>query len=456
MNIVSSQLRRCKEKTKAGTAGRAVSPEVPAVTGVFVSSGSQVNDSKAPLVSYTSSCSCFSKWDLLDVSSRLLLDPLFNTPDEQTLIDSKKLPRTSLCNKVPLFGGENPVNVPVYKNTIHEGSAHFGGLLKCGSVWACPVCARKISEGRAAELKLAFGVWQSLGDYSQLMVSFTIPHKHFNKLDDLYFRLMKARRLLRQQKVLRKRSLKVFSEISKEYNIQGQVTGVEVTNGYHGWHPHTHDVFFVSGKVNDLLISDLQSDLTRAWLYACQRAKIDIPSIDDFIKHSVKISVALTAAEYMSKFGHEKNSRWDASTELTKSHFKVSKSESGLTPWDFLRAIAAFPEDRNIYYEFGSKFREYVRATKGRRQLFWSKGFKAFLCSQSPEFAELVEKTDQDLAEHESENKELVGTLTAEQWKAVIKYNLRGLVLETALRRPWEDVIQLIEKAVHDGTKKRE
>lgn len=457
MNIVSDQLRGCKENSKSGTAGRrAVSPEVPAVAGLPVSS--QVNNTatKAPLVSYTRSCSRFRKWELLDVSSRLLLDPLFNTPDEQTLIDLKKIPRTCLCNRTPLLGGHDPVNVPVYKNLDHGGGLYFAGLVKCGSVWACPVCSPKISEGRSKELRLAFDVWQSLGKHSQLMVSFTIPHKYFHKLEELYPSLMKARRLMRQQKVLKKNSLKVFSQISSDYKIKGQVTGVEVTNGFNGWHPHTHDLFFVSDTVNDFFISDLKSDLTRAWLYACQRAKIEIPSIDDFMKHSVTISVALSPAEYLAKFGHDKNSRWDASTELTKSHFKISKSEKGLTPWDFLRAIAAFPDDRNIYFKFGHKFREYVRATQGRRQLFWSKGFKSFLSSQSPEFAELVDKSDQELSEQESGNKELVGTLSSEEWKAVIKFHLRGAVLETASSRPWEDVILLITKAVHDGTKKRE
>src|SRR4051794_16390042 len=30
-------------------------------------------------------------------------------------------------------------------------SAHYGGLMVCGSVWVCPLCAAKISEHRRVE-----------------------------------------------------------------------------------------------------------------------------------------------------------------------------------------------------------------------------------------------------------------------------------------------------------------
>ncbi|HEI9846931.1 TPA: hypothetical protein SLN72_003958, partial [Morganella morganii] len=42
----------------------------------------------------------------------------------------------------------------VHRSTEH-GKAFFSGLQVCASVWACPVCAAKISERRRAELVTA-------------------------------------------------------------------------------------------------------------------------------------------------------------------------------------------------------------------------------------------------------------------------------------------------------------
>src|SRR5712691_4776616 len=32
--------------------------------------------------------------------------------------------------------------------SVQHQSAHYGGLMVCGSVWVCPLCAAKISEHR--------------------------------------------------------------------------------------------------------------------------------------------------------------------------------------------------------------------------------------------------------------------------------------------------------------------
>jgi len=44
--------------------------------------------------------------------------------------------------------------VDVFYSPDHQ-SAHYGGLMVCGSVWVCPVCAIKISEKRRVELEKA-------------------------------------------------------------------------------------------------------------------------------------------------------------------------------------------------------------------------------------------------------------------------------------------------------------
>lgn len=440
---------------------RAASPGGPAINGFGVF--------EAPLEVYTISCPESSpsvienKYSLHDIASRLLCDPAFNTPDEQTMIDNKKLPRTSLCNKTPLLGGHTPAAVSVYRNVEHKGSAHFSGLLKCGSVWACNICAEKISAGRTEELQTAFSEWHDLapGKNSHIMVTFTIPHKIYNDLRTLYDSLRDAKRVLKKQDVLKRTKLKVWSQIVEQYNIQGLCTGYEVTDGVNGWHPHTHDIFFMSEVLTHKSLLNLKKDLTFAWLYACQREGITIPNIDHFIERSIHISVSPNADEYISKFGKadfdlhkdEVLKSWGHAQELTKNHMKRSRGEKGMTPWDFLRTIQLFPENLSIYNQLGRKWREFVRVTKGRRQLFWSKGFKSFLKSQSQKFAELCEKSDQELAENKDSTRELLGVLSSAEWQIVLKNKLRGRVLFLSLHHPFSEVVKFInqhQKAVQN------
>jgi hypothetical protein len=44
--------------------------------------------------------------------------------------------------------------VDVLYSPDHQ-SAHYGGLMVCGSVWLCPLCAAKIAERRRIELEQA-------------------------------------------------------------------------------------------------------------------------------------------------------------------------------------------------------------------------------------------------------------------------------------------------------------
>lgn len=67
--------------------------------------------------------------------------------------------RTALCLRTRIKGGGG---VGVWK-CEHAGTAHYSGLIVCGSVWTCPVCAAKISEKRRGELNAAIGQHQQSG-----------------------------------------------------------------------------------------------------------------------------------------------------------------------------------------------------------------------------------------------------------------------------------------------------
>ena len=73
--------------------------------------------------------------------------------------------------------------VEVRKHLITE-KAFYSGLMICGSVWTCPVCAAKISERRKNELHQATTAHKSEGGYLA-MLTLTVRHSKSDKLGTL-------------------------------------------------------------------------------------------------------------------------------------------------------------------------------------------------------------------------------------------------------------------------------
>src|SRR5690606_33597513 len=55
-------------------------------------------------------------------------------------------------------------------------SYHYKGLVTCGSVWTCPLCAAKIQERRRQEVVQAIA-WATGKGHGVAMVSLTFPHR---------------------------------------------------------------------------------------------------------------------------------------------------------------------------------------------------------------------------------------------------------------------------------------
>ena len=85
-----------------------------------------------------------------------------------------------------------------------------------------------------------------------------------------------------------------------------------------------------------------------------------------------------------------------------------------------LRAVLADKNDKQAM----ALFAEFAKAFKGKRQLSWSNGLKA-------RFG-LAEKNDEELAAELEDNAELLGLLTPDQWRDVLKVKARATVLELA------------------------
>lgn len=318
-------------------------------------------------------------------------------------------------------------------------SASYVNLTTCGSVWHCPVCAAKITEGRREDLQQAINAWAKQGGEVSLM-SLTYPHQITQGL---------AENLEKFGAALRKfKNSRLYKNTMTAIGSVGSIRALEVTHGNNGWHPHTHDLIFASKDQLELL-QQLQS----AWIETLIKVGIaDRSQTNDMMQAAFDVRNGDYAAEYVAKFGFEPAEKsktitgehWGAARELTKSHAKVGKRLGGRTPFTLLKDYIEGDNDSGaLFQEFGLHF-------KGKRQLFWSPKLRKALALSE-------EKTDEQIAEEPLPEREFVTKLDNDQWQLVLSRNARFEVLKAAQFDGAQGVAALLEelagrRATHQGT----
>jgi len=318
---------------------------------------------------------------------------------------TEKQHRTTKCMimRQPIAGfGLAPIQV---HKTANHGKAFYTGLMACGSIWNCPVCASKVSERRREELKTALESARRIG-WKIHFVTLTVPH---GIGDDL----SKMKEL--QQKALTKLSSgknSIKSQLSRAGIDQyGYIRAYEVTHGkQNGFHPHFHILLFTSPNVTHQVIEGYYKN---AWQNACVRVGLPRPSDE----HGCTVQDGTYAAEYASKWGIE--------DEMTKANTKLTKRK-GKTPFGLLKAVLE-ETDPDYPPEYAARlFKVYSKCMTGARQLHWSVGLRAKL-------ALAPEMTDEQLAEQiTDETARHLATITLEQWKAISKAGAQAHILTVA------------------------
>lgn len=315
--------------------------------------------------------------------------------------------RTAKCLRIRAHDRD----VQVWKSKKHK-TASYGGLQTCGSVWVCPVCGAKVVERRRGEIQQAMAQHRACGGEVHLL-TLTAPHTRFDVLEELQAKLGKALNGFLADKTVKK--------TFKEMGYIGQIRGYEVTHGRkgtnNGWHPHFHFLQFVQVKGDAAQLMDWKTRLYLRWDAYCQKAGLGSPSF----QHGIDLRDGSFADRYISK------GVWGLEDEMTKGHIKKGKA-GGETPHDLLRAVLADKNDKQAM----ALFAEFAKAFKGKRQLSWSNGLKA-------RFG-LAEKNDEELAAELEDNAELLGLLTPDQWRDVLKVKARATVLELAAAAGWPAV----------------
>lgn len=305
-------------------------------------------------------------------------------------VAKKALPneRISNCLSRPV-GSE----VEVWKHLKTE-KAFYNGLMVCGSVWNCPVCAAKISERRKKELQKAFKEHIDSKGYIALL-TLTFSHKRTDKLKTTLERFSKA--------TTKFMSGKSYQRIRQDMGIIGRIKVTEVTYGQNGFHPHSHIAIFYENEID---LEKMKLRMYSLWSKACEKFGLSSTS-----KYGLDLQSSEHAAAYLAKHGN-----WSLEQEMTKGHIKKAKHGS-YTPFDFLRAYLETEDD--LYLRL---FSEYAEAFKGKRQVHWSRGLKNHF--------DISDKTDEEVAKEKVEQADVLGRLTYNQWKQVLRLDQRAQLLD--------------------------
>lgn len=311
--------------------------------------------------------------------------------------------------------------VDVFKHRQTQ-KAFYGGLMVCGSVWVCPVCAAKISERRRSELRHAFDAHRADGGFCT-MITLTFSHGRSDQLEDSLKALSEAAQKFR--------SGKAYDGLRKEIGLIGSVRALEITYGENGWHPHIHILNMHTNEIDPWEREDFEERFYDLWAAACKKVGLKTSR-----EHGLKLDDAAEAEEYIGKWGDLVKSKWGIDREMTKANSKKGRVGS-LTPFDFLRVVV---EDGDLQYQ--PQFKEYSDAMRGKHQLGWSPGLKK-------RFA-IAEKTDEEVAAAKEEPADLLGGLSWQDWRYILHNNYRAKLLDYIESFGYDAAIEKI------GLKKRD
>lgn len=317
------------------------------------------------------------------------------------------------------------IGVTVQYDAKHQ-TAFYGDVATCGSVWACPVCATIIQNRRRPEVQQLVD-WAYEQGYQVSMLTFTFPHKSFDRLKFMLNSQADAFTKLRKGN-----SWDLFR---KRFGFVGLVRSLENTHGSNGWHPHTHEIW-VTKSLTPSTRGDFEQFVKRRWRMACSKAGL----LDESSKaqsfafdlHAVDVRFDVSTSDYLVK--QDNSRKWGVDREMTAQSAKVAPD--GVTP-------TVHPHEFLIRRQEGddARYREYVTGMHGKRQLYWSQGLKD-LCG-------LKDLSDEEIVKEHAEKADLLAHLTDTQWNIVRGNDALAELLDAAEQGGWPAIRNLLQSLGH-------
>jgi hypothetical protein len=253
-----------------------------------------------------------------------------------------------------------------------DGSAYFAGVVRCGSVWECPVCSARVTSHRAAELRFHVGAHRATGGGCYLL-TLTTPHDQSDELKHLRQSVSNAWRFVC--------SGRAWVEWKKRLGLVGFVRSAEATIGPSGWHPHLHVLVFTARVLDAATMAAFEAYVYERWCAKIQACGYRQPSRE----HGVKLTES-HQDDYIQKLG--------LADEVASGAFKKGR-EGRRSPLAVLYDYEQHRQPRDL-----ALWKEWCEGMRGARQLTWSKGLRArYLVERELSDQEVVASEDNKPAE---------------------------------------------------------
>ena len=301
------------------------------------------------------------------------------------------LPRVTRCGRI-VAGEEALVGV-----RLTAGAAGFAGLQSCGSVWADPVCASKVLSRRAFEIGALLGLAASEGCVLGFG-TFTMRHRRGEPLAALWTAARAGWR--------RVTSGKAYVASVARCGVVGWLRVWEVTEGRNGWHVHVHWVAVLEPGSDAAVLEDLASGMLRRWEAGLAKHGREALRVGQEW-HVVRGDEAgEEVGRYVAKLGAE-----GLGFEL--AYTQPGRSRAGVKTRPVWSLLSDFSETGDAAAL--ARWREWERASKGARQVGYSKGLKKRF--ELPE----VEKSDEEIAAEELGTKDdTLVWITPRGWASMV------------------------------------
>lgn len=272
-------------------------------------------------------------------------------------------------------------SVTVNADTTGEGSAHYSGLERCASVWACPVCAAVIRAKRADEIERA-AVNAQLESLGLVFTTLTLRHKQADALALSLDLLLQAWRSVT--------SWRAWKDMAKRLGYIGAVRSTEVTYGANGWHPHSHFLMVFERPLSAAEVAAFEAQLFALWAKAVHKLGGRMPSRERGVDVKLVDGAGAVMANYLAKVQEKTSERRSSiGMEIARGDLKTGRAGS-LNPFELLDADGeGTGRARALWIEF-------VTATKGRRAFTWSRGLRDRLLPNEEEKTddEVIDETE--------------------------------------------------------------
>lgn len=322
-----------------------------------------------------------------------------------------------------------------------DSKAKFKNLFRCGDIWVCPHCGQQVLARRGGEVSRAVEAWTEKENKALFMLTLTHRHTQGDELKPKLKLMSKARKHLFSDREMQ--------EIWGMAKKKGHIIGLEVTNGFNGWHPHNHILIFSElskeefasdivsvipdvkagagfyklvtpslekrlikkGRDCEIEFITIEKFIKQSWLKICKKVGLGVPTLEN----GAKLDNAESAKLYLTKF--------KTAHELTNSQDKKGKMFSR-NQWQILAdAEKGCKKSQKLFIEYANAF-------KGQRQLHWSRDLKKWFGIFDLSDDELL-LDEENQAETEQTKIEIID-IEQEKWRVITRYHLQADLLTLA------------------------